>query len=101
MAPQERAVHIGWIDAVSDLELLRSRTTMPGRMGNLALRRRPGENLARTAQSAPNSRMNSPYDPAHGYPELPEASGSSHVAMHGVKGTAPNSVGEDDNHLHP
>ena len=44
MAPQERAVHIGWIDVVSDLELLRSRTTMPGRMGDLALRRRPGEN---------------------------------------------------------
>ena len=43
-APQERAVHIGWIDVVPDLELQRSRTTMPGRMGDLALRRRPGEN---------------------------------------------------------
>ena len=45
MAPQERAVHIGWIDVVSDLELLRSRTTMPGRMGDLALRRRLGEKM--------------------------------------------------------
>ena len=44
MAPQERAVQIGWIYVVSDLELQRSRTTMPGRMGNLALRRLPGEN---------------------------------------------------------
>ena len=84
MEPQEREVHTGWIDVVPDLELQRSRTTMPGRMGDMALRRRPSEILAWTAQSSPNSRMNSPYDLAHGAPELPEASGSSHVAMHGV-----------------
>ena len=30
MTFQERAVHIGWIDVVSDLKLQRSRTTMPG-----------------------------------------------------------------------
>ena len=73
MEPQEREVHTGWIDVVPDLELQRSRTTMPGRMGDMALRRHPSEILARTAQTAPNSRMNSPYDLAHGAPELPEA----------------------------
>ena len=31
-------------------------------------------------------------------PEVAQPSPSSHVAMHGVLGIAPNSVGEDDNH---
>jgi hypothetical protein len=70
MAPQERAVHIGWIDAGKKRS---------SRTARKSLRRRPGKNLcslARTAQSAINRRMISPFDPAHGAPELPEASGS-------------------------
>ena len=42
-ASQERALHIGWIDVASDLELQRSRTTIYRRVGDLALRRRPNE----------------------------------------------------------
>ena len=62
--------------------------------------------LARATQCAPNSTRNSPFDPAHGAPELPEDSGSCRLpapvwpmAMHEVEGTSPNSV--DNNHLHP
>ena len=44
MAPQERALHIGWINVASDLELQRSRTTIYRRVGDLALKRRPNEN---------------------------------------------------------
>ena len=63
-------------------------------VGDLVFWKGPGKirfNLARGAQSAPNSKMNSPYDPTHGAPELPEASGScpcpANPAMHGVKVT--------------
>ena len=62
--------------------------------------------LALAAQCASNSRGSSPYDRARVpgasgiFWKLPQPSPSSHVAKHGVQGTAPNSIRDDDNHLH-
>ena len=72
-------MQIGLIDVASDLDLQRSRMTC---LDEWAIWLSEGTlvktlcSLARTAQSALNSKINSPYDPAHGAPELPEASES-------------------------
>ena len=68
---------------VSDLEL--QSQTISGRMGDLALRRRPNENLcslAWTAQSAPNSREIAPKTPRMGpqsFRKLPMPGQSGHA----------------------
>ena len=70
MATQEHAGRPGRIaKLVSDLEI--QSQTISGRMGDLGAPANLRFNLAQVAQCTPNSRENSPYDPAWG----PRASG--------------------------
>ena len=96
----------GITELVSDLEL-QSQTISERRSGLLEA---PRQNSGSTYRGQHNSLLTAgkaaPKTPAWGprasgiFLKLPQPSPSSHVAMHGIKGTAPNSVGEDDNHLH-